>query len=54
VTIGGVANTMLSGALVVKADPWGVAAQPAVERPKPVISIVNVRAAMQADARRVA
>lgn len=43
--IGGVANTMLSGALAVRADPWGVAAAPALERPKPSISVVNVRAA---------
>jgi hypothetical protein len=42
--MGGVTNTVLSGALAVRADPWGVAAAPAELRTKPVISIVNVRA----------
>jgi hypothetical protein len=42
---GGVATVMLMGEIVVHADPFGAAAQPAEKQTKPVIEIVQLRAA---------
>jgi hypothetical protein len=41
-TMGGVTNTLLSGAISVRSDPWGAVVAPAAA--KPSIAVVNVRA----------